>query len=113
MDCGQPDPHIPVYRCQRVKDGSESNGPKGLAGTLALRVLQSTARLATAPLLTADFVAPSAACVLSPRDANASHNITLVVIPSEPLSAPPQIATSHTRHPPSIRAAATAARARP
>ena len=94
LDCTQPDPALPTYRCTRTMDGTESNGPKGLAGTVALRALQTTARLATAPLVSADFLPPTAACVLSPRDANATQRITLLVTPSEPLQAPPEIRTS-------------------
>lgn len=91
MSCAQPDPDVPLYRCSRRMEGTESNGAKGLAGVLAFGDGATTARLVSAPLLEADFVAPSAACILSPRVANARDDITLVLTPSEPLSEVPSV----------------------
>lgn len=79
-----------TYECEVVLDGTEANGPKGLAGTVSF-ASGVTSRVASAPLVVADFIPPSASCLLAPRVANARDEVRLVVTPSEPLAAAPVV----------------------
>ncbi|MCA9572681.1 MAG: hypothetical protein KC656_32805, partial [Myxococcales bacterium] len=90
LDCAPTEGDEATLLCRRTFDGEEGSGPKGLTGELVDASGRRSA-VATPALVQADFIPPTAGCVLSPRSARAADRIRLAVVPSEPLEAPPVV----------------------
>ncbi|MCA9571270.1 MAG: hypothetical protein KC656_25700, partial [Myxococcales bacterium] len=73
-----------TWRFRKVLTKDDGNGPKTIRATV-VNDFDQAATDASDVLLIADFQAPTAACVLSPRVANTVNTPTLVVTLSEPL----------------------------
>lgn len=83
-----------VYRCDRLLDGSEDNGPVGLSGSLVGQGSGESARLVSGALVTLDFLPPTARCALTPRSAQSANDMGFTVTPSEPLADVPEVVAS-------------------
>ncbi|MCB9666419.1 MAG: hypothetical protein H6732_20070 [Alphaproteobacteria bacterium] len=83
----------PTYRFHRVLDGDEGSSPKSLRAELVSLGFGKVKVETSAVLFTTDFDAPSAGCILSPRNAGEGETVTLRVSPSEAMDADAVVVT--------------------
>ncbi|MCB9666153.1 MAG: hypothetical protein H6732_18740 [Alphaproteobacteria bacterium] len=83
LACVEEGPDVPTYRCSATLDGSEAEGGVRLRGELSDGRRSVTD--ASLELMVFDFTPPVASCILAPRVAAATSEVTLEVVTSEAL----------------------------